>query len=116
MASTDITASTFNISAPAVRGAYQWCLIRVHGGLPTLVHKSDKGNDLEGAAECQRAYEALNTGVPWSDAAHTKEWRIGLRWIPDAPTVKRTHYTCANCKSEVPADSYVCSECGRDVS
>lgn len=114
MASTSVSALTF--SPNGIPGSYRWSLMRVHAGERAVLFSSQSADDLTACAECERAYEALKTGVPWSDAAYSGLYRIGLQFIPTPTARKKATYTCPNCHSEVPRESYVCRECGRDVS
>jgi hypothetical protein len=56
--------------------------MRVHAGERAVLFVSNDTDDLSACAQCERAYENLKTGVPWSDAAYSGLYRIGLQFIP----------------------------------
>jgi hypothetical protein len=106
-------------------------LTRIRNGQRVVLHTVHTQNLLTGMADCQRWYDEQGLGLPWRDAAYTGEFRIGIGFkrvytLTEAkpgpvlgymfPRPKKNTYTCPNCGSEVPKTSFVCQDCGRDVS
>lgn len=107
-------------------------LTRIRNGQRIVLHTVHAQNLLTGMADCQRWYDEQGLGLPWRDAAYTGEFRIGIGFkrvytltpvnrepvlgYMFKPRLLRDTYKCHNCGSEVPKTSFVCQDCGRDVS